>query len=326
MEVDCGSCPICGGALCIGEYALKTIDGVKNCDENLCDSGVSSGDIGEVIDCPRCDTPHHKECWDYNDGCAVYGCKAAMVAVVESGSDLIIQHSEVLSDFDGKADQIPSVYDDTGSQVSLINTVKEHGLKMIYHLSLLQEVHWYTVGISLTVSSLLLLSKFMYPLGNNRIVRTIAFHCLLIGFFITILARVLPDFLRHFDKKKTTYALKMPSEYTPKEIDALISDSTKNINTLEYAGCLHMAQFNFDRARDIFQRAIELDSDHQNCQFQLGRCFEKLGKYEIALATFEQAWKINKLSGVGEKSRWWADLVMKKMSAHGGNELQVQES
>jgi len=29
-----------------------------------------------VVVCSRCDTPHHRECWDYNEGCAVYGCKA----------------------------------------------------------------------------------------------------------------------------------------------------------------------------------------------------------------------------------------------------------
>lgn len=31
----------------------------------------------DVMCCPRCDTPHHGECWDYNCGCAVYGCREA---------------------------------------------------------------------------------------------------------------------------------------------------------------------------------------------------------------------------------------------------------
>lgn len=26
--------------------------------------------------CPRCDTPHHFDCWEYNEGCGVYGCTA----------------------------------------------------------------------------------------------------------------------------------------------------------------------------------------------------------------------------------------------------------
>jgi len=24
--------------------------------------------------CPRCETPHHSECWDYAGGCAIFGC------------------------------------------------------------------------------------------------------------------------------------------------------------------------------------------------------------------------------------------------------------
>ncbi len=27
--------------------------------------------------CPRCNTAHHKDCWDYNGGCAVYACRDA---------------------------------------------------------------------------------------------------------------------------------------------------------------------------------------------------------------------------------------------------------
>lgn len=25
--------------------------------------------------CQRCETPHHQDCWDYNGGCAIYGCQ-----------------------------------------------------------------------------------------------------------------------------------------------------------------------------------------------------------------------------------------------------------
>ncbi len=29
---------------------------------------------GETTSCRQCSTPHHEDCWIYNDGCAVYGC------------------------------------------------------------------------------------------------------------------------------------------------------------------------------------------------------------------------------------------------------------
>lgn len=29
---------------------------------------------GEVVICRRCNTPHHRECWQFTGGCATYGC------------------------------------------------------------------------------------------------------------------------------------------------------------------------------------------------------------------------------------------------------------
>lgn len=29
---------------------------------------------GDLARCPRCETPHHSDCWDYQGGCAVYAC------------------------------------------------------------------------------------------------------------------------------------------------------------------------------------------------------------------------------------------------------------
>lgn len=31
----------------------------------------------EVVVCPTCQTPHHKECWDENRGCTIFGCASA---------------------------------------------------------------------------------------------------------------------------------------------------------------------------------------------------------------------------------------------------------
>jgi len=31
-------------------------------------------ETGPVESCERCETPHHKDCWEFNGGCAVYAC------------------------------------------------------------------------------------------------------------------------------------------------------------------------------------------------------------------------------------------------------------
>ena len=39
---------------------------------HVCGAGFE----GTAVACPRCDTPHHGDCWDYFGGCATYGCGA----------------------------------------------------------------------------------------------------------------------------------------------------------------------------------------------------------------------------------------------------------
>jgi hypothetical protein len=41
----------------------------------VCQSAVNSGE--PTTACPQCHSPHHQDCWDYNKGCGLYGCKEA---------------------------------------------------------------------------------------------------------------------------------------------------------------------------------------------------------------------------------------------------------
>jgi hypothetical protein len=47
---------------------------------------VCGWDLGPPIaECPRCATPHHADCWEYNRGCSIYGCTGGRV-VAPSGA------------------------------------------------------------------------------------------------------------------------------------------------------------------------------------------------------------------------------------------------
>ena len=32
----------------------------------------------EIVYCRRCKTPHHRDCWEYNQGCSTYGCRETL--------------------------------------------------------------------------------------------------------------------------------------------------------------------------------------------------------------------------------------------------------
>ena len=59
---------------------------------------------GQVI-CRKCRTPHHRECWRYNRGCAVYGCLSRIFETASPGQDLARERAS--SDTDGNEDRGP---------------------------------------------------------------------------------------------------------------------------------------------------------------------------------------------------------------------------
>lgn len=52
------------------EVLAATAAGEARC--KICGEAIEH----EVIRCRRCETPHHLACWEYNDGCSVYGCRS----------------------------------------------------------------------------------------------------------------------------------------------------------------------------------------------------------------------------------------------------------
>lgn len=38
----------------------------------VCQTPVKQGE--DLVNCPGCNAPYHRECWEYNKGCGVYGC------------------------------------------------------------------------------------------------------------------------------------------------------------------------------------------------------------------------------------------------------------
>lgn len=53
---------------------------------SICQSPL--GDDESQTACPECRTPYHQECWDENQGCAIYGC--SQVPPTEKREDLEI--------------------------------------------------------------------------------------------------------------------------------------------------------------------------------------------------------------------------------------------
>jgi hypothetical protein len=56
------------------------------CSQSLESAGRAAAAAGAAARiCPRCEAPHHADCWDYNGGCAIFGCGSVPVAAGRAG-------------------------------------------------------------------------------------------------------------------------------------------------------------------------------------------------------------------------------------------------
>jgi tetratricopeptide (TPR) repeat protein len=279
-----GSCPVCGE----GFEALESL-----------------------IRCSRCDTYHHKECWDYNDGCAIYGCKASLTLARDSAQ------AEV------------AIVSDLVPEQTISSRLENYVSRAIVALSYFSAIHWYVAGLSLVSLSLVALGK-LTPLWSvtayltfqplvgvgpyDGLLRGIVILGFITGFFTLLFAGFIEESLRRHCPHHIGEKIKLPEDYSPKEIDALLLNNDKNVNILELAGFLYYSLGKFERAADLYEKALAMDSEHQNCVYQLGRCYGELGRLHDSLEAFHKSWQMNKISGIGQKSRWWADLIKKQIA------------
>lgn len=73
------------------QLLLADVDGIRFTDDdevrpleqvgcNICGDPIEQ----DLVYCPRCKTPHHQECWEYNGRCSTYGCGAVDYTTPES--------------------------------------------------------------------------------------------------------------------------------------------------------------------------------------------------------------------------------------------------
>ena len=73
------TCSRCGVSLVlVGESLSEVIKHSANPENSgsscpVCATNIEPGD--ELHICSLCETPHHKDCWEYLNGCAIFGCQ-----------------------------------------------------------------------------------------------------------------------------------------------------------------------------------------------------------------------------------------------------------
>jgi hypothetical protein len=54
--------------------SVEIVEAVQRTTDASCDVCGTSMATGSLVRCAKCRTPHHKDYWDFNRKCAVFGC------------------------------------------------------------------------------------------------------------------------------------------------------------------------------------------------------------------------------------------------------------
>lgn len=56
----------------------------------ICQAGIEQ--TADLTACPACGTPYHRECWEYNRGCGIYGCVEAPPAEPLAAAEIPVSY------------------------------------------------------------------------------------------------------------------------------------------------------------------------------------------------------------------------------------------
>ena len=255
--------------------------------QNHCPVCACSIDEEPVL-CPRCQTAHHEDCWEYNEGCAVFGCKPRSV-------DLPVKRSEE-----------PPL-----GAIDIYNVVVL-GARALPVWPLL------VGGLSSTITGIVgialskgVIAKFWYASPPNS-AQFVSLTFLALGLVILVMTAI-HIFLRTFLHPANNVDVE---EHSTKDVEGLLINSPKNVNLMEELALRHLSEGNLKRAAELLEQAVALEPLRQILWVRLGLVRRRLGNFPGAVLASVRAVAIDpETPAVNKVKEWLKDVGCPKRVA-----------
>lgn len=261
----------------------------------VCGDGVD----GPRTDCPRCETPHHSECWNFNEGCALFGCKAALVAIEAEAEALVRAEGEAPAPSYGWSQRIASL-DSTG---------------------------WKVLGSAVFLVGLLLLGGAM-ALGEVEVVRRFFRGSMLgvplkaalvllpacvamAGAMVVATAEVVAPFAR--DLLGGPQRFRLPEETPLKVLEARLGGDPKNPHLLEMVAFHYFADDRYEDAQELYERSLSVNPHQPRIAYQRAKCLERRGLLGAARQAFMALTAGHASKDIQEKAAWFEGVLTRRM-------------
>lgn len=257
---DAGQCPVCG--------------------EELADRPLTR--------CPHCETPHHSECWDFCEGCAIYACEGSLVVLLRRAEEATAELPVLVEDDDH---------------------LREAMLSPLVRAAQVPGYMWRLIGGWLFFLAALTWLAAAQP-GAPGFLATIPLPLAFVGAVLSLSARALPIVFEGLVSGLHRPAL--PDATPTKELEARLADDPENVHLLELLAHTHAAEGAHERALELYEKALDLRPRHLGMRFRRGQTLERLGRTAEARAELEAVAAQGERPELADRARWWLEALERR--------------
>lgn len=226
---------------------------------------------GPVTRCPVCDTPFHHECWDYNEGCAVYACGGGLLLVRERVADTLHlpaprrRPEELQAALEEEMESRPWRERLAGSSPSSLRVSALVALCAVAAMDVFG------------------LSRPVYETPVIGLVYTVfqRFVIAMAGLVMLFAEGLIHSAGAQLRAARPRKLISLRDDST-REFEARLKADPKDREALQTLGLLYFAGKRWKEAREIFERLLGLEPDNPGALFRLAKTLENLGDQATA--------------------------------------------
>ena len=241
--------------------------------------------LGPARPCERCEAPHHPECWEYSEGCAVYGCRGALVLAQAAVQARLA------------AENLPAVPPPAPSPGFAQGVLRARGLG---------PGQWRSLGFATMFLGISLMTLVSRLTGAKSAVLLLGLIPVA-GLYMMLFSELLPEHVRFL-----TEGLLPPGqvEETPlKQLEARLGDDPRNAHLLDMVGHGCFAEGRFEDALERYDLLLGLRPGDRQARYRRARCLQKLGREAEAQEAFQGLLELPEDDAFRRRSEWWLGVL-----------------